>query len=76
MATEACNPRLRRLLRQLRARTVPQAVLRSPNGRYELMPADSQRVDLLLASASWRQHMIGVFSPDVSLTVLSREVSA
>jgi hypothetical protein len=58
-----------RVHRFLQAQSSPQAVLRDRLGRLELVAASSP-----LAAVSDR--VVGVFRPDVSLAVFSRELRA
>ena len=67
--------KIERLHRRLAARSGPQAiVLRS--GKFDLLDANSPRLDAMLATSSWADLVIGVFSPDVPIEVLRDEVAA
>lgn len=67
--------KIERLHRRLAARSGPQAiVLRSD--KFDLLDADSPRLDAMLATSAWAGRVIGVFSPDVPIEVLRDEVAA
>lgn len=64
-----------RLWRQIRAKRVPQTVVREKSHhRFILIDSDSPRVEALLASPSWAKRIVGTFSPDVDFAVLCEEV--
>ena len=70
------DPKLARLHRRLAAREGAQAVIRQPNDKLDLFPAASPRFAALLRSPVWARRVLGVFSPDVPIEVLRREVCA
>lgn len=66
---------IERLWRQIRAKRVPQTVVRKPsNHHFLLIDVDSLRVEALLASPAWAKRIVGTFSPDVDFAVLCEEV--
>ena len=66
---------IERLWRQIRAKQVPQTVVRkASNHRFLLIDADSPRVEALLASPQWASCVVGTFSPDVDFAVLCEEL--
>lgn len=67
--------KLERLHRRIAARSGPQGVV-CRAGKFDLIAADSPRLDAILNSPDWSGHVIGVFSPDVSIDVLRSEVAA
>lgn len=67
--------KIQRLHRRLASRSGPQAIV-SRSGKFDLLDADSPRLDSMLATPAWAGHVIGVFSPDVPIDVLRDEVAA
>lgn len=67
---------IERLWRQIRAKRVPQMVVRKPSNHHFLLidVVDSLRVEALLASPAWAPRVVGTFSPDVEYEVLCEEV--
>ena len=66
---------IERLWRQIRAKLVPQTVVREKSHhRFFLIDSDSPRVEALLASPAWAKRIVGTFSPDVDYEVLCEEV--
>jgi len=66
---------IERLWRQIRAKRVPQTVVREKNHhRFFLIDSDSPRVEALLASPAWAKRIVGTFSPDAEYEVLCEEV--
>ena len=65
---------LDRLHRRIKARRTPHAVVKVGPRRYDLIPVGSARLDALFRSPAWVARVVGVFTPEVTVSQLSEDV--